>query len=77
MTRIVDQVGAAVRWTLDQALANKSPSVTLGGHSAGAQLCMMVLASDWVANLQQEHQRLFKVNIQRMPRKVVVEGICF
>ena len=36
-------------------------SISICGHSAGGQLCAMVLASTWFSNLPTDHKNMFQV----------------
>ena len=38
-------------------------SISICGHSAGGQLCAMVLASTWFSNLPTDHKNMFQVTI--------------
>jgi len=60
MDEIVQQAVDAMKWIVNYAVENKSRSISICGHSAGAQLCAMILASKWFELLPTEHKNLFK-----------------
>nr|ACO14724.1 Probable arylformamidase [Caligus clemensi] len=60
MQDIVEEIIEASKLILDIALEHKTKSIILAGHSAGGQLCSMVLTSDWFASLPKPHRSMFK-----------------
>merc|ERR1712126_604507 len=60
LDEIVKEAIDAMDWIVKYAVENKSRSISLCGHSAGAQLCAMVVASNWFKNLPVENKNLFK-----------------
>ncbi|XP_040569660.1 kynurenine formamidase [Lepeophtheirus salmonis] len=60
MDEIIDEIIDAAKLILDIAIENGSKSIILSGHSAGSQLCSMILTSEWYMNLSAEKRSLFK-----------------
>lgn len=60
VAQIVEESIDAMAWIVQYAVRNKSKSISICGHSCGAQLCAMILASPWFSQLPVEHKNLFK-----------------
>lgn len=61
LSEIVGQAVKATKWIHNFATKErKSSSITLVGHSAGAQLCGMILCSPWFVGLSKEESSIFR-----------------
>lgn len=60
LDEIVEEAIDAMDWIVKYAVRNNSRSISICGHSAGAQLCAMILASTWFSQLPSEHKNLFR-----------------